>query len=534
MNRAAREGRYTGGIVPLGYRVEGRKQTARLIPSDKILWGDWTEADLVRKLYHWMAIEGWTCPRISRHLNALGVPTAYTKDERWVRRGQRKERTQGFWWPGRVRSIVTNPVYRGELQYGRRSTKPGGREVISAFIPALVTPEVWAAAQATLAKNQIMSRNTDRVYLLKSVIRCGCCGRYYVGCWSRKYPRYRCNGQLTDRRPIQERCPSKTVKDPDLEPVVWDDIQRFLRDPGDILEELERERNMDQGVIVAEAEIVTLETALAGLAQRKKKAIDLNLRNRISDEELDELLLEIYREQEGVEQRLRELQESLSESPEPLNVDLLSELRRRLDEGLNERERQEIVQLLVKRITVYTEISPEGKKAKVLIQYRFPGVVNVSTGTPALPFCHSTLTASRAASLAYPKELMTLGDHLRKERLDRGLPQREVAQQLEVDPMSISYWETNKYAPSLREIPKIIGFLGYVPYDTASMTIGERILTMRRCLGLSREELAKQLGVDESTLRDWEHGRRKPLKSNLAKLDEVLGSLAGHISLQKP
>ena len=29
MNRAAREGRYTGGIVPLGYLVEGRKQHAR-------------------------------------------------------------------------------------------------------------------------------------------------------------------------------------------------------------------------------------------------------------------------------------------------------------------------------------------------------------------------------------------------------------------------------------------------------------------------------------------------------------------------
>jgi site-specific DNA recombinase len=381
MNRAAREGRYTGGIVPLGYQVEGRKQTARLVPSDKIIWGDWTEADLVRKLYHWMAIDGWTCPRISRHLNALGVPTAYTRDERMVRRGQRKERTQGFWWPGRVRSIVTNPVYRGELQYGRRSTKPGGRGVISAYITPLVSPEVWEAAQVTLAANRIMSRNTDRVYLLKSVIRCGCCGRYYVGCWSRKYPRYRCNGQLTDRRPIQERCPSKTVKGPDLEPVVWDDIQRFLCNPGDILEELEREREMDQGVVIAEAEMVTLETAMAELAQRKKKAIDLNLRNRISDEELDELLVEIYREQEGMEQRLRELQASLSESPEPLNVDLLSELRRRrLDEGLSERERQEIVQLLVKRITVYTEIIPEGKKAKVLIQYRFPGVVTVSTG----------------------------------------------------------------------------------------------------------------------------------------------------------
>ena len=31
--------------------------------------------------------------------------------------------------------------------------------------------------------------------------------------------------------------------------------------------------------------------------------------------------------------------------------------------------------LLVKRITVHTAVEPEGKKAKLLIEYRFPSVV---------------------------------------------------------------------------------------------------------------------------------------------------------------
>ena len=35
-----------------------------------------------------------------------------------------------------------------------------------------------------------------------------------------------------------------------------------------------------------------------------------------------------------------------------------------------------MVRLLVKQITVHTEDTPEGKKAKVLIEYRFPAVVN--------------------------------------------------------------------------------------------------------------------------------------------------------------
>ena len=34
MNRAAKEGRYTGGIVPLGYSVSGDRGSRRLVPDD--------------------------------------------------------------------------------------------------------------------------------------------------------------------------------------------------------------------------------------------------------------------------------------------------------------------------------------------------------------------------------------------------------------------------------------------------------------------------------------------------------------------
>lgn len=68
---------------------------------------------------------------------------------------------------------MTNTVYKGELKYGRRSTKPGGREVISASVPSLVSAEMWEVAQQTLAQNRIISENTERIYLLRSVIRWG-------------------------------------------------------------------------------------------------------------------------------------------------------------------------------------------------------------------------------------------------------------------------------------------------------------------------------------------------------------------------
>ena len=286
-----------------------------------------------------------------------------------------------MWRAGRIRNLVKNPVYRGELQYGRRSARPDGREVIAAEIPPLVSRDIWEAAQLTLSGNRLVAKNTKRNYLLKSVIRCGISGHAYIGSWSRNAVRYRCNGQLTDRGPIPERCPAKAIRGPDIDAVVWKDIERFLREPGDILEELAQERMMDAGAAIAEAERLTLESAMVDLAGRRKKAIDLYTRDQISDAELDELLAEIGRERDGVAKRLDELQEAASEPQEPLDPDLLEQVRRRLNEGLNDTQRQEVVRLLVKRITVHTAVEPEGKKAKLLIEYRFPSaVVNDFTG----------------------------------------------------------------------------------------------------------------------------------------------------------
>jgi DNA-binding transcriptional regulator YiaG len=61
---------------------------------------------------------------------------------------------------------------------------------------------------------------------------------------------------------------------------------------------------------------------------------------------------------------------------------------------------------------------------------------------PALPFCKVSLKAQKAPAPAYPETLKTLGDHLRKRRLDLRLLQRQAAQKLGVDKASVHNWET--------------------------------------------------------------------------------------------
>lgn len=63
--------------------------------------------------------------------------------------------------------------------------------------------------------------------------------------------------------------------------------------------------------------------------------------------------------------------------------------------------------------------------------------------------------------------------------------------------------------PGLQHLPKISRFLGYNPLPPAR-TLAEQIVRHRKTLGLSREELARRLGVDPGTLWIWETGKREP------------------------
>jgi transcriptional regulator with XRE-family HTH domain len=53
-------------------------------------------------------------------------------------------------------------------------------------------------------------------------------------------------------------------------------------------------------------------------------------------------------------------------------------------------------------------------------------------------------------------------------------------------------------------------------------TLGERIKKWRLERGLFQRNLAKLIGVDEMTIVNWEKGRTKPTKKNLEQLQKIL------------
>ena len=134
--------------------------------------------------------------------------------------------------------------------------------------------------------------------------------------------------------------------------------------------------------------------------------------------------------------------------------------------------------------------------------------VDICTHTPALPFCHLHLRIQRPLSRAHPKALKTLGDHIRKRRLDLQLLQSDVAQRLGVTESCIWNWENSATAPVFPYWPAIIGFLGYNPLPKPQ-TLAEQLVQARKIQGLSQKEMAKRLGVDPSALARRERGERK-------------------------
>ena len=92
---------------------------------------------------------------------------------------------------------------------------------------------------------------------------------------------------------------------------------------------------------------------------------------------------------------------------------------------------------------------------------------------------------SKTRNPAYPEHVTTLGDHIRKRRLDLGLHQKDIAVVVNATTPTITNWEKNRCDPALRVIPKIIKFLGYNPQESKVATLGEN----SRRLATNSEEI---------------------------------------------
>jgi transcriptional regulator with XRE-family HTH domain len=104
------------------------------------------------------------------------------------------------------------------------------------------------------------------------------------------------------------------------------------------------------------------------------------------------------------------------------------------------------------------------------------------------------------------------------------LTKRQLSLKFHVDDTTIYLWERNKAQPSLAQIPKIIEFLSRDPSKKETHSLGDKIREYRRVHGLSQKKLARQLGIEQTTLAGWERGEHKLTKILFTRLASFINS----------
>ncbi len=101
-----------------------------------------------------------------------------------------------------------------------------------------------------------------------------------------------------------------------------------------------------------------------------------------------------------------------------------------------------------------------------------------------------------------------------------GLFQREVAARIGVSEASVYNWERGA-EPELVHIPKIIKFLGYVPFEQPSDVLGQ-LRYFKLINGMSFERLGAITGRDPEQLVDWLSNGVRPCKRNMQCISDFL------------
>jgi transcriptional regulator with XRE-family HTH domain len=268
-----------------------------------------------------------------------------------------------------------------------------------------------------------------------------------------------------------------------------------------------------QRVKLSEVERPRREQELADQrAQRRDKGAErermlgLFRRGRIDEATLDRHLDAMDAEAAGLQAAITTAERALCDEERAAQLraaeKLLGSLRAQLDEPLTPVVRRQIVEALVEKIEVGTVERWGVPQSAVTVTYRLTPAA--SAEPLVLPLLH-TLHGRRKV----PEKVETVGDHLRRRRLELGLLQRQVAAQLGVAQGTIYNWEKNRSQPRSPHMPAVVKFLGQVP-EAATDDWAVRLVQCRKAMGLSQKAAARQMGVVQCTLLRWERGEREP------------------------
>lgn len=91
--------------------------------------------------------------------------------------------------------------------------------------------------------------------------------------------------------------------------------------------------------------------------------------------------------------------------------------------------------------------------------------------------------------------------------MELGITQSRLAERLGAQTDTVRNWERGRSGPTLRYRSAILEFLGYDPAPDEPTTLGEKLRKYRMHRGITQKELARQVGIDPTTLSRLERNK---------------------------
>jgi DNA-binding XRE family transcriptional regulator len=121
----------------------------------------------------------------------------------------------------------------------------------------------------------------------------------------------------------------------------------------------------------------------------------------------------------------------------------------------------------------------------------------------------------------------TIGEHIQKKRLEQHLTQTRLSELLNITSECLVSWERGYNVPNTSMYPRIIEFLGYVPFETKNLSFPKQLIAARKIAGLTQTKLAKMIDIRWETIRNVELKKHAISPKVRAKLEPFVREQLG-------
>ena len=378
----ARQGGWNGGFAPYGYKLINGKLEVVL-----------EEAETIKQIFEmYTSSIDKGCEYVARQLNLLGIKKIKNPNSQL-----------DYWSGSTIREILSNPIYAGQIAFGRRKkekikgTKNEYRIINSKeYIigdgkhEAIIDMDLWNKAKEKKEKmyDKIKPiKNYKNIYLLTSILKCPICGSSMYVCRD-KYKNayneitetfaYRCLNRYKNN--IDKCNYTEMVKKERIDAIVINIFKIILNN--NIFINLINEKLKDKiNPKKYEDELKKYENKLSEVMQNKASLeseidnlpIDINYREKILAD-LRKRLYSLYETIDELEKRIKDSDlkiKGVKKGNYSINktVNILKDFTKIIDKETEE-EKKKMLKLLIDKIVLKENLKE--KNPIKLIEFRFP------------------------------------------------------------------------------------------------------------------------------------------------------------------